>query len=185
MKEPEFTRTINSPKYEIPDLETKTKVREFVIEDKSIFKPTQEGKAPVLDEEPPVVESGSKSSSQEPEENVNVTAAAVVQEEPEQGVTVSSRKEQENIQPVYQQSYKLRDFVLIEDQYETAGNPPNEEKITTIAIPLAEHEPVLFDVDPYQSQTRNVRPEKPLKDEGDSEQSNAFFRAISRLSRAR
>ncbi len=35
LKEPEFTRSVNSPKYEIPDLETKTKVREFVIEEQS------------------------------------------------------------------------------------------------------------------------------------------------------
>jgi hypothetical protein len=278
--ERDFTRSVNSPKYDIPDLETQNKVIEFVIEeqpepkgdpkhsatDETVetsteliveeepdfyrpFEPRNEVKAfalddgplierdqskrqekikteeelvgleelciptylvtdelvntssvPVVEEEPEPTYSVSQPKKirefvleEEPEnerprelpfdENVNVTAVKLVHEKPndsksedkplEQGVKVSSPKEREHIRSLYQKTYELKDFVLIEEseQYETAVNPLNEENIKTTAIPLAEQEPVPFDVDLYQ----NIRPEKPLKDEGAQVQPNTLF----------
>ena len=62
-KEPDFTRSVNSPKYDIPYLETSGKIKDFVIEEEPEHERTR--KHPVTDE------------------TVQASAAAIVEDEPD------------------------------------------------------------------------------------------------------
>ncbi len=195
LKEPEFTRSINSPKYEIPDLETQTKVREFVIqeqpENKGISKPlvtdetVQTSAENIVQDEPefyrpfeprhevkafvldeePLVER----NLAKPQEKTMTDETPVALKEPEFTRSVNSPKYEI---PDLETKTKVREFV-IEEQPENKDIPKypvTDETVQTSAETTVEDAPDFYrPFEPRHELKTFVLDEEPLVEQNEAE----------------